>query len=75
MLPRRWGRLVAVACGTVLATTFLVSLLDLAFFEAFDRPFDLLSDPGYAGSGLDLLESELGRARAGCGAGRARGAW
>ncbi len=60
VLPRRWGRLLAVACGVTLATTFVITLLDLAFFEAFDRPFDLISDPSYVGSGLDLLESELG---------------
>ncbi len=60
VLPRRWGRLLAVLCGVTLATTFVVTLLDLAFFAAFDRPFDLLSDPGYAGSGLDLLNVALG---------------
>jgi phosphatidylglycerophosphate synthase len=60
VLPRRWGRLVAVLCGVTLATTFVVTLLDLAFFAAFDRPFDLLSDPFYAVSGLDLLQVGLG---------------
>ncbi len=60
LLPRRWGRLVAVLCGVTLATTFVITLLDLAFFAAFDRPFDLLSDPGYAVSGLDLLQVALG---------------
>ena len=47
VLPRRLGRLLAALCGVTLAATFLVTLLDLAFFEAFDRPFDLISDPGY----------------------------
>ena len=47
-------------------------LLDLGFYEAFDRPFDPLSDPGYVGSGLDLLQSALGGLGASRGPGRDR---
>jgi phosphatidylglycerophosphate synthase len=62
VLPRVWGRAVAVAGGLLLALTLVVAALDLGFYEAFDRPFDPLSDPGYTRSGLDLLQSSLGRA-------------
>ena len=40
-----------------------MSLLDLGFYEAFDRPFNPLTDPGYLGSGLDLLQSSSGPGR------------
>jgi hypothetical protein len=36
-------------------------VLDLGFYEAFDRPFNPLTDPGYLGSGLDLLHASVGR--------------
>jgi phosphatidylglycerophosphate synthase len=62
VLPKMWGRVVAVAGGLLLALTIVVAALDLGFYEAFDRPFDPLSDPGYTASGLDLLKTSLGRA-------------
>ena len=40
----------------------MVAGLDVGFYEAFDRPFDPMTDPGYLGSGLDLLHSAVGRA-------------
>ena len=61
LLPRRWGRLVAVAGGVLLTATVLLAMLDLGFYEAFDRPFNLLSDPGYVGSALDLVQRSAGR--------------
>jgi phosphatidylglycerophosphate synthase len=61
VLPTAWGRLLAVAGGLLLAATAMVTVLDLGFYEGLDRPFDLLTDPGYVGSGLDLLQSSLGR--------------
>jgi phosphatidylglycerophosphate synthase len=62
VLPTVVGRVVAVAGGLLLAATVVVTALDLGFYEGLDRPFDPLSDPSYAGSGLDLLQSSLGRA-------------
>jgi len=61
VLPPRWGRGVAAVAGVLLATAVVVTVLDLGFYEAFDRPFNPLTDPGYLGSGLDLLHSSLGR--------------
>ena len=62
VLPRRWGRLAAVLGGVLLTVAVLLTVLDLGFYEAFDRPFNLLSDPGYAGSGLDLVHRSAGPA-------------
>jgi phosphatidylglycerophosphate synthase len=61
VLPAVWGRVLAGLGGLLLALTLVVTTLDLGFYEGLDRPFDPLSDPSYAGSGLDLLESSLGR--------------
>ncbi len=61
LLPAVWGRVVAVVAGLLLAAAVVVGVLDLGFYEAFDRPFDPLSDPGYVGSGLDLLRASFGR--------------
>jgi phosphatidylglycerophosphate synthase len=61
VLPTLWGRLVAVTAGVLLAGTVVVTALDLGFYEGLDRPFDPLTDPSYVGSGLDLLQSSLGR--------------
>jgi hypothetical protein len=59
-LPARWGRVLAVLGGVLLTGTVLLTVLDLGFYEAFDRPFNLLDDPGYAGSGLDLVHRSAG---------------
>ena len=61
VLPTRAGRVVAAAGGVLLTATIVLSGLDLGFYEALDRPFNPLSDPGYAGSGLDLVASSAGR--------------
>jgi len=62
VLPPRWGRLTAFVGGVLLASIVVLSVLDLGFYEAFDRPFNPLSDPGYVGSGLDLVNRSAGRA-------------
>jgi phosphatidylglycerophosphate synthase len=61
VLPPLWGRVVGVVGGLALMATVVLSVLDLGFYEAFDRPFNLLTDPGYAGSGLDLVHRSAGR--------------
>ena len=59
-LPTRAGRVVAVAGGVLLTAFLLVTGLDLGFYLSFDRPFNPLNDPGYAGSGLDLVHRTAG---------------
>ena len=59
-LPTRWGRPVATVAGILLTATVLLTGLDLGFYEAFDRPFNPLTDPGYLGSGLDLVHRSAG---------------
>jgi hypothetical protein len=61
VLPPAWGRLLGVVGGVALTTALVLSGLDLGFYEAFDRPFNPLTDPGYAASGLDLLHRSGGR--------------
>ena len=61
VLPPVWGRILGVIGGVVLMATVVLSFLDLGFYEAFDRPFNPLTDPGYAGSGLDLVHRSGGR--------------
>ncbi|HET8666267.1 MAG TPA: CDP-alcohol phosphatidyltransferase family protein [Nocardioides sp.] len=60
VLPPLWGRIVGVIGGVALMVTLVLSGLDLGFYEAFDRPFNLLTDPGYVGSGLDLVHRTAG---------------
>jgi hypothetical protein len=62
VLPTVAGRTLAGVAGVLLALTVMVAALDLGFYEAFDRPFDPMTDPSYLRSGLDLLHSALGRA-------------
>lgn len=59
-LPSRPGRVLAVGGGVLLTATVLLTGLDLGFYEAFDRPFNPLTDPGYLGSGLDLVNRSAG---------------
>jgi phosphatidylglycerophosphate synthase len=61
VLPSRWGRVLAVVGGILLTAALVLTALDLGFYEAFDRPFNPLSDPGYVGSGLDLVHRSAGR--------------
>jgi hypothetical protein len=57
-----WGRRVmAAVVGLLLALLTVVKLLDMGFFVAFDRPFDLSSDRGYLGPAIDLAKDSIGR--------------
>ena len=60
VLPSVWGKVVAAVAGVLLAVVVVGSLLNLGFYEAFDRPFNPLTDPGYVGSGVDLLHASSG---------------
>ena len=60
-LPPVWGRVLGVVAGVTLTVTVVLTGLDLGFYEAFDRPFNPLTDPSYVGSGLDLVHRSSGR--------------
>jgi hypothetical protein len=56
VLPERTGRLrplVVAAAGAVLAVVTVFKLLDVAFIQALNRPFDPMIDWRYAGSLVD----------------------
>ena len=60
-LPVRARRLLAGAVGPVLGLLVIVKILDMGFFEAFDRPFDPVADGSYTGIGIETLRDSIGR--------------
>jgi hypothetical protein len=64
VLPGRARRIVAVIAGALLGLLTLVKIIDMGFFVAFDRPFDLVSDWSFFGPAMDLLTGSVGHAGA-----------
>ena len=64
LLPATPRRVLAVVAGAVLGMLVLVKVLDMGFFTAFDRPFDPVSDSGYAGTGIETLRAAIGNSSA-----------
>src|SRR3954451_1810673 len=62
VLPARARRVLVWILGPVLALVVLLKILDLAFFAAFNRPFDPYQDVSYAGTGAETLRASIGRA-------------
>jgi hypothetical protein len=62
VLPPRARRVAAVLVGLVLGLLTLLKLLDMAFFETLDRPFDAVVDWGYLGPLTGLVVDSVGRA-------------
>jgi phosphatidylglycerophosphate synthase len=60
VLPVRARRAMGVVVGVLLAGLTLLKVLDMGFFAAFDRPFDLVSDRGYLGPAVDLVSETYG---------------
>lgn len=60
-LPRA-RRPLAVTVGLLLGVVALLKLLDLAFFETLDRPFDIVVDWRYLGPLTGLVLDSVGRA-------------
>lgn len=60
VLPLPAGRVLAVAAGSLLGLLLLLKALDWGFHQAFDRPFDLLSDWTFLGPSVDLLAGSIG---------------
>ncbi|MDX6369107.1 MAG: hypothetical protein QOG93_609, partial [Gaiellaceae bacterium] len=63
-LPAPARRLLACVVGPVLGLLVIVKVLDMGFFEAFDRPFDPVADGSYTGIGIETLRDSIGRTAA-----------
>jgi hypothetical protein len=61
VLPSKPSRIVAAVVGILLGLLAVLKILDMGFFEAFDRPFNPLTDRSYFGPGLGLLSDSIGR--------------
>jgi phosphatidylglycerophosphate synthase len=64
IVPAGTRRLVACVVGPVLGLLVIVKILDMGFFEAFDRPFDPVADGSYTGIGIETLRDSIGRTEA-----------
>ena len=60
VLPVTARRLLAGVVGPLLALVVILKILDLAFFAAFDRPFDPYQDLSYAKIGSETLRVSIG---------------
>jgi phosphatidylglycerophosphate synthase len=63
-VPPRWGRVLAVVAGGLLAVLVLIKALDVGFGIALDRPFDPISDWAYLRPALGVLSDSIGHAGA-----------
>jgi hypothetical protein len=61
VLPDRARRVAATVAGLVLGLLTVAKLLDMAFFETLDRPFDPVVDWGYLGPLTGLVVDSVGR--------------
>ena len=64
LLPSRARRAAAVAVGLALGLVVITKALDVAFYQALDRPFDSVVDWTYLGSAVGLASDSLGRTTA-----------
>jgi phosphatidylglycerophosphate synthase len=64
VLPASTRRLLACVVGPILGLLVIVKILDMGFFEAFDRPFDPVADGSYTGIGIETLRDSIGRTEA-----------
>ncbi len=53
-------RALTVVVGVVLAVVTLLKVLDVGAFAVLDRPFDVVTDRGQLGSGVDFVRDSLG---------------
>ena len=64
VLPATARRLLACVVGPALGLLVIVKILDMGFFEAFDRPFNPVADGSYTGIGIETLRDSIGRTEA-----------
>jgi phosphatidylglycerophosphate synthase len=60
VLPSWARRTMAAVVGVFLGLLTIVKLLDMGFFEAFDRPFNVTGDRGYLLPAVELAKEEIG---------------
>jgi phosphatidylglycerophosphate synthase len=63
-LPSTAQRLLAWVVGPAIGVLFVVKLLDVGFFTAFDRPFNPVDDWSYASIGIETMRASIGRTSA-----------
>ena len=64
VVPAPTRRLVACVVGPLFGLLLIVRILDMGFFEAFDRPFDPIADGSSTGIGIETLRDSIGRTEA-----------
>ncbi|MGZ4179035.1 MAG: CDP-alcohol phosphatidyltransferase family protein [Solirubrobacteraceae bacterium] len=64
VVPARARRVLVAVVGPLLALVLILKILDIGFFQAFDRPFDPYQDASYASTGIETLRASIGRASA-----------
>jgi phosphatidylglycerophosphate synthase len=64
VLPTGTRRLLACIVGPLLGLVIILRILDMGFFETFDRPFDPIADGSYTGIGIETLRDSIGRTEA-----------
>ena len=64
VLPTIPRRILVGLAGPALALLVVLKILDIAFFTAFARPFDIIGDAGDAGIGIETLRDALGPSEA-----------
>jgi phosphatidylglycerophosphate synthase len=60
VLPSRGRRTMAAVVGVLLGLLTVLKILDMGFFMALDRRFNLVTDRGYFGSVADLVRDSIG---------------
>jgi phosphatidylglycerophosphate synthase len=61
VLPARPRRIVAAVAGVLAAVLTIATILNVAFYEVVDRPFNPLHDWGEIDSGLGVVHDAIGR--------------
>ena len=64
VLPTAARRILAGIVGPTLALIVILKILDVGFFAAFARPFDIVGDVGDAGIGIETMRAALGHTEA-----------
>ena len=60
VVSARPTRALTVSVGAVLAVVTLLKVLDVGAFAVLDRPFNVVTDRGQLGSGVDFVRDSLG---------------